>query len=175
MQCNRYLRVSQGVVLPFQNCLVFPCPHSFSTFVPCSRNLPTTFPHGQHPPSNKIFSCSYICWNRFMFPCSPKSLGIRTPGNTRRKTSKLRTQNRVREPVNSVRIIWWWVRKSNLVILVVGECSQWRCASTALLWDPHVNLASNLNSFQSNFQKPASFYKFGQQTLKCSWTIGAWG
>ena len=41
------------VVVPFQNCPMFPCSHTFSLFAPLLINLLTTYKHPQFPPAKK--------------------------------------------------------------------------------------------------------------------------
>ena len=59
------VRVSLGVLFPFQNFPVFLCSHSCSLFISCLTYLPTTFTHIQHPSQRKLksFSCSHVPYN----------------------------------------------------------------------------------------------------------------
>lgn len=70
-----------GFLVPFQNCLVFPCSHTFSLLFPCLAHILTTFPHHQHRhlvvlafPNTRSCSLRYFSLVP-LFPCSPKPLG----------------------------------------------------------------------------------------------------
>ena len=41
------------VLVPFQNCPMFPCSHTFSLFAPLLIYLLTTYKHPQFPPAKK--------------------------------------------------------------------------------------------------------------------------
>ena len=90
-------RSPRGVLVPFQNCSVFPCSHSFSLFHLRLTYLPTKSPHHQKSPSKKSFRGLVVtafpktgsCSLRYFFfvPLFPKT--PRRPSQTTLKDKKL--------------------------------------------------------------------------------------